>query len=52
VTYTLSFIPEIEEDVIEGYSWYENKAKGLDEEFIRLFYAYAHNSRTNLNTLI
>ena len=27
--YDLSFLPEVEDDVIAGYSWYEEKAKGL-----------------------
>ncbi len=41
MTYTLRFLPEVEEDVIAGYAWYEEKAIGLGEEFLRLFYAYA-----------
>lgn len=39
MTYTLHFLPIVEEDVINGYFWYEEKAKGLGEEFLRLFYA-------------
>ena len=39
--YNLRFLPEVEDDVIAGYSWYEEKAKGLGEEFIRVFYACA-----------
>jgi hypothetical protein len=39
--YSLFFLPEVEEDAIAGYAWYENKAKGLGEEFLRLFYAFA-----------
>ena len=27
--YDLRFLPEVEDDVIVGYSWYEEKAKGL-----------------------
>jgi hypothetical protein len=27
--YSLFFLPEVEEDAIAGYAWYENKAKGL-----------------------
>ncbi len=45
--YKLRFIPEIEDDVIDGYSWYENKAKGLGEEFLRLFYACANEIPRN-----
>ena len=38
--YTLRFLPEVEEDVIAGYAWYEEKASGLNEDFLRMFYAY------------
>ena len=41
MTYTIRFLPEVEEDVIAGYAWYEEKAPGLGEEFIRMFYACA-----------
>ena len=39
MTYTLRFLPEVEEDVIGGYVWYETKSPGLGEEFLRIFYA-------------
>jgi toxin ParE1/3/4 len=39
MTYTLRFLPEVEEDVIGGYVWYETKSPGLGEEFLRVFYA-------------
>lgn len=38
--YTLRFVPEIEEDITSGYTWYEVMSLGLGEEFIRIFYAY------------
>ena len=41
MNYDFRFLPEVEDDVIAGYSWYEEKAKGLGEEFIRVFYARA-----------
>jgi len=41
MTYTLRFLPEVEEDVINGYIWYEAKSQGLGEEFLRIFYACA-----------
>lgn len=41
MTYTLHFLPEVEEDVVNGYAWYENKSLGLGEEFLRVFYACA-----------
>ncbi|NCO34003.1 MAG: hypothetical protein AUJ92_10005 [Armatimonadetes bacterium CG2_30_59_28] len=37
----LSFVPEVEDDAIAGYHWYEQKAPGLGEEFLRVFYASA-----------
>ncbi len=49
MTYTLRFLPEVEDDAISGYSWYETKSPGLGEEFLRMFYACAsdipHNPR-------
>lgn len=39
MTYSLRFLPEVEEDVIGGYAWYEAKSPGLGEEFLRVFYA-------------
>lgn len=39
--YKLRFVPEIEEDITSGYTWYETKSQGLGEEFLRMFYAYA-----------
>lgn len=41
MTYTLHFVPEIEEDITSAYTWYEAKSPGLGEEFLRIFYAYA-----------
>ena len=41
MTYILRFLPEVEEDVIAGYKWYEEKSSGLGEEFLRMFYAYS-----------
>jgi hypothetical protein len=29
MTYTLRFLPDVEEDVMVGYTWYEEKAPGL-----------------------
>jgi hypothetical protein len=31
MTHTLRFLPEVEEDVIGGYVWYEAKSLGLGE---------------------
>ena len=41
MTYTLRFLPEVEEDAIGGYLWYEAKSLGLGEEFLRMFYVSA-----------
>jgi len=41
MTYTLCFLPEVEDDAISGYSRYETKSSGLGEEFLRMFYACA-----------
>lgn len=47
MTYTLHFFPEVEEDVIGGYVWYEAKSAGLGEEFLRIFYACASEITQN-----
>jgi len=41
MTYDLRFLPEVEEDVLGGYLWYEAKSSGLGEDFLRVFYACA-----------
>ena len=38
MNFDLSFLPEIEEDVFTGFLWYENKAVGLGDNFLQLFY--------------
>lgn len=48
--YTLQFLPEVEEDAINGYVWYETKSLGLGEDFLRMFYACANE--ITLNPLI
>jgi len=35
--YTLQILPEVEEDVMAGYLWYEEKVPGLGDEFLRMF---------------
>ncbi len=34
MTYALRFLPEVEEDIISVYLWYEAKALGIGEEFL------------------
>ncbi len=41
MNFSLSFLPEVEEDAITGFFWYEEKSKGLGEDFLRIFYARA-----------
>ncbi|MEW6273767.1 MAG: type II toxin-antitoxin system RelE/ParE family toxin [Bacillota bacterium] len=45
--YSLRFLPEVEDDIIAGYTWYEDKAPGLGEEFLRMFYARANDIQRN-----
>ena len=47
MTYTLHFLSEVEEDVIRGYVWYEDKSPGLGEEFLRVFYTCAEELPRN-----
>ena len=47
MTYVLRFLPIIEEDALAGYTWYEEKARGLGGEFLRLFYAGAREIPRN-----
>lgn len=50
MTYSIAFRPEVEEDAVSNYLWYEERAKGLGEEFLRAFYASA--SELSRNPLI
>jgi plasmid stabilization system protein ParE len=43
MTYSLQFLPEVEDDVIKSYSWYKIKSRALGEDFLRIFYASAHD---------
>lgn len=47
MTYSLRFLPGVEEDAAVGYRWYEEKAPGLGEEFLRIFYACAREILPN-----
>ena len=44
---TLRFVPEVEKDALAGFMWYETKAAGLGEEFLRIFYAGALQIQRN-----
>jgi len=39
MTHALRFLPSVEADAWNGRTWYESKAPGLGEEFLRVFYA-------------
>lgn len=41
MTHTLRFLPEVEDDAIGGYIWYETKSPGLGDDFLLMFYACA-----------
>jgi hypothetical protein len=45
--YDLRFLPEVEEDLFVGYSWYEEKVLGLGEKFLQMFYDCANNLPEN-----
>lgn len=48
MTMRLQFLPEVEEDIMTGYLWYEEKAVGLGEEFLRVFYSEIGAIRADL----
>jgi hypothetical protein len=39
MNHTISFVPEVENDILVAYDWYESKSPGLGEEYLRVFYA-------------
>lgn len=47
MTYVLRFLPEVEQDAIAGYAWYQEKASGLGDDFLRTFYACANEIQRN-----
>lgn len=47
MTYALRFIPEVEQDAVAAYLWYEEKSRGLGDEFLRMFYALASQLSRN-----
>nr|MDO8088143.1 hypothetical protein [Candidatus Sigynarchaeum springense] len=38
--YIVVFHPDVENDLLLAYDWYETKVTGLGEELLRIFYAY------------
>jgi len=47
MTCALRFLPEVEEDLIAGYRWYEEKAPGIGEDFLRSFFNRAAGIQRN-----
>jgi len=43
MTYSLQFLPEVEDDVINNYTWYKAKSRALGEDFLRIFYSSAYD---------
>lgn len=43
----LYFLPEVEDDAVAAYAWYEEKTRGLGDEFLRTFYACANEVLRN-----
>lgn len=41
MTHSLRFLPEVTEDLLAAFEWYEAQAESLGEEFLRMFYACA-----------
>ena len=47
MTYSIRFLPRVEDDAVAGYVRYESKVPGLGEKFLRLFYARASEISEN-----
>lgn len=47
MTYALRFLPEVEDDAVNGYIWYEIKSAGLGEDFLRAFYTSLNEIPSN-----
>ncbi|MHA1721076.1 MAG: type II toxin-antitoxin system RelE/ParE family toxin [Promethearchaeota archaeon] len=39
MNYSLRFHPDVEEDLLESFSWYERKSVGLGDKFLQIFYS-------------
>ena len=45
--YTLRFLPDVDDDAVAAYKWYEEKSSGLGEDLLRMFYAFATEIQRN-----
>lgn len=41
----LRLLPEVADDAVAAHEWYEERARGLGDEFLRVFYAFTHAIR-------
>ena len=39
MTYTLRFLPQVDDDAVAARRWYDAKSPGLGQDFLRTFYA-------------
>jgi len=47
MNYNLSIAPEVEEDIVAVYCWYEDASIGLGEEFLGMFYTGTRSIQKN-----
>lgn len=40
MSYSLRFVPELEEDLVAAFHWYENRSIGLGAQFLDVFYRH------------
>lgn len=40
---SIRFVPEVEDDLINAYDWYESRSTGLGEDYLRMFNAAVHH---------
>ncbi len=43
MNYILRFLPQVENDAIAAYAWYESKSEGLGNDFLLTFYSNAED---------
>ncbi len=44
MSFSMKILPEVEDDAVNAYMWYEAKSLGLGEEFLSVFYTYLEHS--------
>ena len=48
MTYVLRFLPIVEENILAGYTWYEEKTHGLGGEFLPVLCRRQRNSTESI----